>query len=1528
MADPPAPAPPTGTRPRRSIGRRLLRGLGVLGSGLGIALGVLLIAAVIFAIWLRTPAGNDALTTFAIAKVRSGMTEGSFDIGAVHTDLFGHTVLEDVTLKDGKGNVLLGARRLAFAYDLWPLLHRRVQLHVVDALDVTVNLTADPTGLLDVQRVFGQTVVAPPSTTPWAGLPIGFDVSHARIINADVRYRTEHADGTPPSDLHLTGVHLFAPISGKDRTIGAPFVLITAELAAPYAFPFAVFGPVSYTGDGVDLTKLVVLMPHSQATLGGSIAGLDAGKPTVALHVDANAVDMEFLRTFLVGKPLIGRLGGAIDVAGPVEALAITGQLAGIDGTPGTIDVDATVNATAPGKDWSAKLGVAGIKVDTLYDLHGNGVLLNGTLTANGSGIAWPKTVGATGRFDGGPVVVTQPGKTLTFDTVGADLALAGGVLTFSNVDSTGPLGKVGADGTLDLVSGELATDVRGRVVGDGLKDVNVDGLHSDPYVTARVTGNVFAADLPLAAHGRAEFAPFVYTADVRADHLVANYSWKMRAGVQDVDVDVTGEGLMAYGMGAATFHAPQVGVAIATSGDMDVQGNFEITDARYGELFGASTASGDYTVKLGATGSQDIVSSIVVGEHWLQGGFPGTDGLVGVHMTDSSVAFDVDLNENGRDFVTTKGTFGRLDGRVALDDLLIAPTQRQSWHTTSPLTLIATDTGVKDAHIAVASDLGAIQIDGTLGTSGPIDGTIHVKGLELDALAELFPEQASGLAGQLDLDVTAQHTAEDPRIDAKIDGKELWLPGFSRWLDIDGTVVAQDGSAELALDVGSAGQALARIDGKLPVHLDLSKSPGLDPEGDADLKIAVTPGGMDRLQWLSESELALPDGGRISARIGITRTLADPEFHVRGILELPVAGWSDPGRVELNVDRVGSVLSYAADLREGFAPRGHLQGKAATRMGEVTRWALAGGTEPDWTDYTLFADDLDMKVSTMGLPVQSLLALAGNPFAATGELLGGFKITGSPMAPVIAGGLNESGGSLGGVELTGAYFSLLPGKDGIEVAGNLTFPDGDIAIAGHVPIVIDLNKEKEHWVTGENDLTVSGSGLPLAVLRAVRPSIGETAGSLVVAGTIGGTPSDPRPDLTAKIEHGMIEDRELGVRFNDIDMLLTAEKSRISLKKLHVRDEPIQEEISVNAIAGLIDRKLDWPSTIDVSGSTTLSDWRPRAASFVAKLDGALISNRSDQLLRLTGESRLAGDWPLSVTGNLKVDEGYVRYGAAAFADASAYEIDDEIAIHRPGRADAAPPPEAPAPPFYADFDVNIGIDLNRAFEINVELPFVDDYGALGALVSTAKVSARLDSDGLAVTLKDGSLAVVRGVNIVDGQVHLLQSDFTIDSGSRLVFLGDPTNPQLDIHASMAVSHGTVAVAITGPAQPTPDTSFSSAEYPDQTDIFTILATGEAPEQLASTGLGVGQLAGTALNGVLGRSTSRVLTIDPGGRVRVPVLREPGLKVEYVANLRTVPGENGSELSAEVQFGKKLLAQGAVGGVHSYGDIYWEVRF
>ncbi|MEQ1500863.1 MAG: translocation/assembly module TamB domain-containing protein [Myxococcota bacterium] len=532
--------------------------------------------------------------------------------------------------------------------------------------------------------------------------------------------------------------------------------------------------------------------------------------------------------------------------------------------------------------------------------------------------------------------------------------------------------------------------------------------------------------------------------------------------------------------------------------------------------------------------------------------------------------------------------------------------------------------------------------------------------------------------------------------------------------------------------------------------------------------------------------------------------------------------------------------------------------------------------------------------------------------------------ITGSPSTPVVEGAVNWLEPSIGGQALDGAYLALTPADGGYALDLAVTVPGGGgLTVQGPVPVTIDLDKDVADWATGDLALAVAGTDLPLGLLSSIDPRFRDGSGVLSVEGTVGGTALRPVPDLVATIAGGAFEYPDLGLRAEDVDVRLEFDKQRIRLDHADLVLIPSHRFQTAGLTEGERPR-------VHVTGAAMLDEWTPTAMSAKAVLSGGpWLSATEGTTLRTDGELQIGGSWPnLTVNGDLDVVYGRIQLDAAALLDDTPLRPDASLSIVR---SDAPPPVAAPVvPPVYADFDVNVSADLKRNLELSMSVPFLEDLGEIGAAVTRADVATRLGGK-VDLRMENQSPTLVGAVEVVDGQVRVLQSTFTLADGTITFAGGDPyADANLDLHGSMAVQGATLEVAITG-TPPDPDFELTSDEYADLTEKMTILLTGKAPEELSSNqgAAATEALAGVLFNSLFAGQSFGTLTIEPNGSARLGVPVTPSVyATSTIVPMATDPNENSLAVEVEWTLLPRMVATAGIGDRRQWSNVYWEIRF
>ncbi|MBW2256155.1 MAG: translocation/assembly module TamB domain-containing protein, partial [Deltaproteobacteria bacterium] len=181
--------------------------------------------------------------------------------------------------------------------------------------------------------------------------------------------------------------------------------------------------------------------------------------------------------------------------------------------------------------------------------------------------------------------------------------------------------------------------------------------------------------------------------------------------------------------------------------------------------------------------------------------------------------------------------------------------------------------------------------------------------------------------------------------------------------------------------------------------------------------------------------------------------------------------------------------------------------------------------------------------------------------------------------------------------------------------------------------------------------------------------------------------------------------------------------------------------------------------------------------------------------------------------------------------------------------------------------------------------------------------------------------------VEVIDGEVTVFRSKFTLQEG-RVDFLGDPYNPILEITARMDVGSTYLEMHIRGSAEE-PEVEFSSPDYADDSQILTMLLTGQEPQNLsAGQGLAADQvLVSMLLDSVFGGSKIRSFSIEADGTVRVG-LPTGRFRTELVYSMSQKLDENQYAVDFEIPIWRKLVLDGLAGDRESWMDVFWELRF
>ncbi|MFT6376876.1 MAG: hypothetical protein ACJARS_003535, partial [bacterium] len=296
-------------------------------------------------------------------------------------------------------------------------------------------------------------------------------------------------------------------------------------------------------------------------------------------------------------------------------------------------------------------------------------------------------------------------------------------------------------------------------------------------------------------------------------------------------------------------------------------------------------------------------------------------------------------------------------------------------------------------------------------------------------------------------------------------------------------------------------------------------------------------------------------------------------------------------------------------------------------------------------------------------------------------------------------------------------------------------------------------------------------------------------------------------------------------------------------------------------------------------------------------------------------------------VRGDIVVDNGLIVQDLASFLTVSPLALDERIRVERTDYEKREIVEETAEPGLYETIDISINVDLQRNVEVQVAFPFLDDLGAIGATVTRADVQTRLGGD-IDFAMTGGEMSLFGPVDVVGGKMRVLQTSFDLTDGSA-TFQGSPFDPILDLAANSEIGTATVDLSVSGTASE-PIISFTSTQYPDQSQILAMLITGREPDTLnADQGSAATEaLVGLLLSSVLSGARLGSISYDPDGTVRVgiPVASD----VYFQTILATQPSINDNQFAGHVEWtiAPKVVLEVTVGDQQSNGDLFWETRF
>lgn len=1506
--------------------------LGVVG--LGVA-GTALAAAGAGYGWLRTRAGNRWMQEQAVTAGNDAMVEGSLSIDGLDTDLATRVAVEGVQIRDATGRVLVGVDAVQLGLDLSP---RRVAAGSLDLASVTVegvavDLHSLPDGRLDVAALFGAEP-PDPDAPPEPFMGIGVDVVARKLALRDVSVRMAGADGATTLDLRVPEATAALRIEG--RNVHLEGLRGSLDLDAPVDLPVDVAGSVGLVAGAAELDAVRLVTGGTTLAVDGSIARAETA-PALGLQVRAvplGAAEVERL----AGSPVLERdVTLDVRVHGALEALSLDGQVGA--GAAGALDLATTLGLTATPMTWSVRAETAGLDLDDVLVAVPEPVHLDLVASADGAGVAWPDDLQATFAVAGREQVLW--GERVSGLEV--DGTVAGGVVILARAQARHGVGRVTASGRVDVPASRADLDVDAVVPSlaalsrFGAPDL-LGGVRFTGPVLADWSQDAVAVDVAGALAGQGLGGQGVEVARARGPIAV-----KVRGDLIGATGELDVEGLVGPGVTLATATAevsgsyhPEGGAAgdvTLTAGGVSVGDGAVKVAAIHGTLTGKSVKGGKPLAS-----AELVVSDLMLGPAEVE----AEGGPVRARIDGDTLEVGFQLARQERPFFEGEVS-ARLDTEEwRIDQLSLAPLSEEPFVSTQPVFFRLSDGGIRDLDAELVGPAGRISAHGTWlpRDRGASNIQLAVGDLDLARVAGIVDlyvppgdtPPLTGLEGRADV-VAVFQGAEGGRLAADVNVADLVVPA-ALGVEVKGVDIVMEAEGPLdRLRLGGTLRddklLLLSLDGELP----LAWSEGVPAPACGEpvaLEALLAPGRLRR--WHTRIPTIPKVDGYGSATLGLSGPLCDPDVSVVSTWRLPVDETGEHVRVDLDIAREGDRLVVWTAAEERFERRLVVEGTASTPASASLARLLDGDADFDAARPDAWVGDLDVHLVPLAVPLDRLAALGGVDARVQGNLVGGVTLTGPVQRPQASGALMVAGGQIGSVPLSEAQLMLFPAGDAAyQLDARLGFGRdnalGSLLVGGTLPVALDLEEDPDRLLAREGlELTFSGDGVPLALIEGVLSDVSEAAGRLVIDGDIRGSLAGPVPDLSVTLEDGLLGHHDIGVRYSDIELDIVAQGDAVRLERLGMetalRSGPVGQ-------SGRMDATGQVGITPDGLGSVVLD----------IDADGFWLADiPSTVTMRVDGDIEVRGDWPrLSVAGGVEMMEGKVTLDESVFVGQTDLALDPGITILRNDRVLGGREREEVS--IFETLDLDLHLDLHRGLRLLAAVPLQAGMGQEVAALSTVNLDADLASPDLAIRTVDGDLVVNGTLELPRGELTVVGSKFELDVGedNALAFISDDyMEPSIAITANKTTSsYGTVSTRVEGSPSDI-QLSFENPDYPDETDIMSILLFGKPASELSDSegqaggemlGAALGMMARSSINQALGGAFKGDLSFDEDSfRVGTPLGDRLFASIELMQASEESAG--GYQVTLEWLISRRMYAELAGGDVGNSADLYWRWRF
>jgi autotransporter translocation and assembly factor TamB len=1511
----------------------LLVGMPLLG-----VLGLVALAA--------SPAGNRWLLLRILGATDLLFPGATLEVADLRTDVVRHLQLRELRLLDAQGRPLASVASLELQWQPLALLRGEV---LVDSLVIRgprAALRVDPEGRVDLLEALGLGDDGEEHEGgPWEGSPVDLSIARAQVVGGRIDAVLQAAEG-PRTLWSVRDLELALGLTLDGRELAVDRAVLAARLGHQLGEEEQHWLPVGFGGSArlvdepgsalrqrLDLQDLRLQLGSAVVGSSGSVLGLGE---QAELDLDLALRDLlPGELAFLTGELGIeGPFALQATVDGPLEALALQATVESPEDA-GQLRLGVGANLTSPVPSWTARLRLDGLEPHRFVPALDEPWLVHGELQVDGRGRG-PEDVEAEIR------AALEPGTVHGFAISGmsAKASAADGALEIEQLAFLSELGRASLLGRYDLASSTLRADLGVSGVRlERLGRLGITGLQGSAAAAGRLVLELPEGGPEVTVDAQLDVAGAGYGGLVQARGLRGPVSLRWAGGDLEVEGRVEAHWAESHGARVVRTEGPWR-FDLEPDGAMAWQAELEAGGISYGvvrvgrarvAVEGGLPPAGELALGVGFDAAGLEAPSSVAPE------LRAERAAGRVDLQGDRIEVEARAQDGERSVLETHLSLDLASGAVHIPDLLVAPTPETAWRAVEPVRATIVDGGVRDLQLQLRSGDALLWGLGDFDPSGPVDLRLMVSDFTLDPLVPLFPGLPRGLEGTTRLALQVTGSADALALAGSVEVDGLVVPGSVRALDARLVLNGDGRDLGFQLELPEPGtdrhSPLLFASGSLPLRVAAAGAT-LDPHAPWELELLLAPGELERFARVLELD-PLPEA-RLSAQLILGGSPAASTLDLGAAAELPLGIEEQRARFELDLTQRGDQAELELVMAQHMLRQAELSMTMDSPLRTVVRQQTmaAFGLPLPVVERALALDDvhswvreLDARLVPLGISTEVLDRLVPLPAAMRGSLVGGLQLQGDPLRPEVAGALQLVDASLGEVGVAPAMITALPAEGGYDINLMLGFEGGGgLQLGGYVPVELDLadldatlaSLERE-----ELELDIAGPGVPLAALAALLGETGEAEGLVAVQGTVGGSPLRPDPDLRVGLEGGSLTWPDLAVRYEDIRLAVSIEGDLAQLDELSMSSRPAYN--------------VGQPGTLELYGGAMLDGWVPDAVDLAAEADGFWVIDTNRYRLRCSADLAASGRWPaLEVDGAVRVNDGRFVLDESLFLYSGTLDLDPRLQIVRPSVEERIP--EEPEPPFYQDIRLDVDLDLSRATTVQVEMPFDDTLGALWASALTILIETRMDGQ-LELGMQDAEISLLGEVEPVWGRADILGARFALGEGLISFVGGDPFDPILDLEAVHGTAkYGDVAVDITGSLEDM-GLAFRSEQYPDETDIVSILLMGaprselsqkQAPGVQALYSMAVGALMGELESqGAGGNVVDMVeLTGDSfaagrafGDDIFVTVKHEPGAEVDQ--------GENKTEVTLDWTITRSWSAEFVTGDQGtSSADLYWTWRF